>query len=119
MNRDPSNNRDTINKEDNRSKLSSGDLVGVKAVLDKALQSYERLPMLEIVFEKFSQHLSNAFQHFTSEAVDVRISGFDSLRFGEYFKKLPSTIPIVVFKAIEWENLGVNIIRREFGIYLR
>ncbi|WPY00597.1 Flagellar motor switch protein FliM [Candidatus Trichorickettsia mobilis] len=83
---------------------------GVKAVLDQALQSYERLPMLEIVFEKFSQHLATAFRHLTSEAVDVEIVSFDSLRFGEYFKTMKAPLPIVVFKAIEWENLGLLIL---------
>lgn len=99
--------------ENNVQEIKSESIVssslGVKAVLDQALQSYEKLPMLEIVFEKFSQHLASAFQHLTSEAVEVKIVKFDSLRFGEYFKTLSAPTPIVVFKAIEWENLGLIV----------
>lgn len=88
--------------------------VGVKAVLDQALQSYERLPMLEIVFEKFSQHLATSLRQLTSEPIDVDIDSFESLRFSEYFKHLTSPTPITVFKAIEWENFGLLILDYNF-----
>ena len=29
-------------------------LRGIKAILEQSLQSYDKLPMLEIIFEKFS-----------------------------------------------------------------
>lgn len=82
---------------------------GIKAVLDHALQSYEKLPMLKILFGRFSQYLATAFQYLTSEALEIKIESFESLRFVEYFKSLNHPIPIAVFKAVEWENLGLIV----------
>ena len=86
---------------------------GVKAVLDQALQSYEKLPMLEIVFEKFITQLATSLRNLTSEAVDVEISEFNSLRFGSFFSSLKTSFSIAVFKAVEWENLGLLILENE------
>lgn len=86
---------------------------GIKAFLDQALQSYERLPMLEIVFEKFIRQLTTSLRNLTSESVNVEIKEFNSLRFGTYFQSIKSPSSIVVFKAIEWDNLGLLIIDSE------
>ncbi len=83
---------------------------GIKAVLEQSLQSYDRLPMLEIIFEKFIRQLSTALRNLTSEPVDVTIADFSSLRFGGYFESLKTPSTIVVFKAVEWENLGLLIL---------
>jgi len=83
---------------------------GIKAVLEQSLQSYDRLPMLEIIFEKFIRQLSTALRNLTSEPVDVTIEDFSSLRFSSYFESLKSPSTIVVFKAVEWENLGLLIL---------
>ena len=61
---------------------------GIKAVLERSLQSYDRLPMLEIIFEKFVRQLSTALRNLTSEAVNISILEFNSLRFGNYFGTL-------------------------------
>ena len=64
------------------------DQKGIKAVLDHALQSYEKLPMLEIVFEKLVRSLTSALRNFTSETTEIDIAGFKSLRFGNYLKNI-------------------------------
>jgi flagellar motor switch protein FliM len=89
---------------------ATGGVTGIKAVLDKSLQSYDKLPMLEIIFEKFIRQLSTALRNLTSEAVDITISEISSLRFGSYFQTIKNPFSIVVFKAIEWENLGLLIL---------
>jgi flagellar motor switch protein FliM len=80
---------------------------GIKAVLDKALQSYDKLPMLEIVFDRLVRLLTTSLRNLTSETVDVDIISFNSLRFNNYIKMIPQTALITVFKAVEWENLGL------------
>lgn len=82
---------------------------GIRAVLEQSLQSYDKLPMLEIIFDKFVRQLSTSLRNLTSEPVDISITEFSSLRFGGYLdsQKAPSTI--VVFKAVEWENFGLLI----------
>lgn len=80
---------------------------GIEAMLDKALLSYERLPMLEVVFDRFVRTLSTALRNFTSDNVDVDIHSITSLRFGDYVNSIPMPAVLAVFKAIEWENFGI------------
>lgn len=100
----------SIYNEESTSQVSS---TGIKAVLDQALQSYEKLPMLEIIFEKFIRQLAIAFRNLTSETVNIDIMEFSSLRFGAYFKDIHSSSSIGVFRAVEWENVGLLAIDNE------
>ncbi|MDF2965529.1 MAG: fliM [Rickettsiaceae bacterium] len=83
---------------------------GIKALLDSALRSYEKLPMLEIVFDKLVRLLTTALRNLTSETVDIDIITFNSLRVGSYINTIPVPTLITVFKAVEWENFGLLII---------
>jgi flagellar motor switch protein FliM len=97
----------------NEQQTSNSDIkssYGIKAVLDQALQSYERLPMLEIIFDKFIRQLAVSLRHLTAEAVEVRIIEFNSLRFGDFFKNIKNPASIVVFKSVEWDNLGLLVL---------
>ncbi len=84
--------------------------LGLKAVLDKALESYEKLPMLEIVFERLVRLLTTALRNLTSETVDITIQNYSSLRFASYYSTIKPPCSIIVFKVIEWENLGLVVI---------
>lgn len=96
------------NKKPKKAK-DNEDSSGIKAVLEQSLQSYDKLPMLEIIFDKFVRQLSTSLRNLTSEPVDVTIAEFSSLRFGGYLDSLKDPSTIVVFKAVEWENLGLLI----------
>lgn len=82
---------------------------GIKAVLEQSLQSYDKLPMLEIIFEKFIRQLSTSLRNLTSEPVDISVEEFSSLRFGGYLESFKNPFSLVIFKAVEWENLGLLI----------
>jgi len=97
-----------MTKEDSKKKDNKKS--GIKAVLDHSLQSYDKLPMLEIIFEKFITQLSTALRNLTSEAVDVSIDNIKSLRFEDYFKSHNTPLSIIVFKAVEWSNLGLLVL---------
>ncbi len=84
--------------------------LGLKAVLDKALESYEKLPMLEIVFERLVRLLTTALRNLTSETVDITIQNYSSLRFASYYSTIKPPCSIIVFKVIEWENLGLVVV---------
>lgn len=86
---------------------------GIKAVLERSLQSYDKLPMLEIIFEKFIRQLSTALRNLTSEAVNISILEFNSLRFGDYFNTLTNNYSIAIFRAVEWENFGLIILENK------
>ena len=87
---------------------------GIKAVMDRALQSYEKLPMLDIVFERLVRSLTSAMRNLTSETVEISASDMISLRFGTYLRgRTASPASIAVFKAIEWDNVGLVILDAE------
>ena len=46
---------------------------GIRAIIDSAMVSYERLPMLEIVFDRLVRLMTTSLRNFTSDNVEVSI----------------------------------------------
>lgn len=80
---------------------------GIHAILDKALMAYEKLPMLEVVFDRLVRMMATSMRNFMSDNVEVSIESMTSLRFGDYLDSIPLPALLVVFRAIEWENYGL------------
>src|ERR1041385_5439576 len=80
---------------------------GIQAILSSALVSYERLPMLEIVFDRLVRMLSTSLRNFTSDNVEVSLDNITSIRFGDYLNSIPLPAMLSVFKAEEWDNFGL------------
>jgi flagellar motor switch protein FliM len=80
---------------------------GIHAILDKTLTAYEKMPMLEVVFDRLVRSLSSSLRNFTSDNVDVSIESMTSVRFDEYLNSIPMPTLLVVFRAVEWENFGL------------
>jgi len=89
------------------SEESSGDKSGIQAILNSALVSYERLPMLEVVFDRLVRMMSTSLRNFTSDNVEVSLDNILSLRFGDYLNSIPLPAMLSVFKAEEWDNSGL------------
>ncbi len=87
-----------------------GEQTGIQRIVDSGLVSYERLPMLEIVFDRLVRSLSSSLRNFTSDNVEVEIDNIQSLRFGNYLNSLPLPAMLAVFKAEEWDNYGLLVI---------
>ena len=47
---------------------------GIRAIINSALVSYERLPMLEIVFDRLVRLMTTSLRNFTSDNVEVSAS---------------------------------------------
>ena len=60
------------------------DKSGVRAIINSALVSYERLPMLEIVFDRLVRLMTTSLRNFTSDNVEVSLDNITSIRFGDY-----------------------------------
>ena len=80
---------------------------GVKAILNSSMVSYERLPMLDIVFDRLIRMMSTSLRNFTQDNVDVSLDSIESMRFGEYIDALTLPTLLGVFKAEEWDNYGL------------
>ncbi len=83
---------------------------GIMALVNSALVNYERLPMLEVVFDRLVRVMSTSLRNFTSDNVDVSIDSITSVRFGDYLNSIPLPAMLSVFKAEEWDNYGLMVI---------
>lgn len=86
---------------------SDVELTGVQALINSALVSYERLPMLEIVFDRLVRLTTTSLRNFTSDNVEVSLDAISSVRFGDYINSIPLPAILSVIKAEEWENYGL------------
>lgn len=88
-------------------KAGIGDGSGIAAIVNSALVSYERLPMLEVVFDRLVRMMSTSLRNFTSDNVEVSLDNITSIRFGDYLNSIPLPAMLAVFKAEEWDNFGL------------
>ncbi|HVG51546.1 MAG TPA: flagellar motor switch protein FliM [Xanthobacteraceae bacterium] len=87
--------------------VGQGDKSGIRAIIDSAMVSYERLPMLEIVFDRLIRLMTTSLRNFTSDNVEVSLDRITSVRFGDYLNSIPLPSMLAVFKAEEWDNYGL------------
>jgi flagellar motor switch protein FliM len=84
-----------------------GERTGVRAIINSALVSYERLPMLEIVFDRLVRLMTTSLRNFTSDNVEVSLDNISSIRFGDYLNSIPLPAILAVFRAEELDNFGL------------
>ncbi|MGH7081334.1 MAG: flagellar motor switch protein FliM, partial [Acetobacteraceae bacterium] len=94
----------------NRSGGSEDDSNGMQRIINSGLVSYERLPMLEIVFDRLVRIMSTSLRNFTGDNVEVSIESIASLRFGTYLGNIPLPAMLAVIKAEEWDNQGLIVV---------
>src|SRR3990167_1767321 len=75
------------------------DRTGIRAIVNSALVSYERLPMLEIVFDRLVRLMTTSLRNFTSDNVEVSLDNISSIRFGDYLNSIPLPAILSVFRA--------------------
>ena len=94
--------------------INVDDNSGIRAIINSAMVSYERLPMLEIVFDRLVRLMTTSLRNFTSDNVEVSLDRITSVRFGDYMNSIPLPAVLSVFKAEEWENFGLAMV--EFSL---
>lgn len=83
---------------------------GVMALVNAALVNYERLPMLDIVFDRLVRLMSTSLRNLTSDNVEVSLDQISTVRFGDYLNSIPLPAMLSVFKAEEWDNNGLIVV---------
>src|SRR5260221_5700881 len=89
------------------SEEEGGERTGIRAIINSALVSYERLPMLEIVFDRLVRLMTTSLRNFTSDNVEVSLDNISSIRFGDYLNSIPLPAILSVFRAEELDNYGL------------
>lgn len=80
---------------------------GIQALISSGLVAYERLPMLDIIFDRYVRMISTSLRNFTSDNFEVSIDSMTSIRFGDYLNSIPLPAMLAVFEAEEWDNHGL------------
>ncbi|MBE6468236.1 MAG: flagellar motor switch protein FliM [Alphaproteobacteria bacterium] len=80
---------------------------GLQAILSNNMVSYERLPMLEIVFDRLIRLMATSLRNYTQDNVEVSLDSIESMRFGEYIDSLTLPTLLNIFKTEEWDNYGL------------
>ncbi|MFP4312708.1 MAG: flagellar motor switch protein FliM [Alphaproteobacteria bacterium] len=88
---------------------SEGETSGVMALINSAMVNYERLPMLDIVFDRLVRLMSTSLRNLTSDNVEVSLDQVSTVRFGDYMNSIPLPAMLSVFKAEEWDNNGLLV----------
>ena len=83
------------------------DQSGIRAIINSAMVSYERLPMLEVVFDRLVRLLTTSLRNFTSDNVEVSLDAITSIRFGDYLNSIPLPAILAVFRAQQLDNFGL------------
>ncbi|MDD9900840.1 MAG: flagellar motor switch protein FliM [Alphaproteobacteria bacterium] len=89
---------------------SGGDRTGIMELINSALVNYERLPMLDIVFDRLVRLMSTSLRNLTSDNVEISLDHISSVRFGDYLNSIPLPAMLGIFKAEEWDDHGLMVV---------
>ena len=89
---------------------SQGGQSGLERIISSGLVSYDRLPMLEIMFDRLVRIMSTSLRNFTWDNVEVAIDNIASQRFGDYLESMALPAMMGVFKVREWDNYGLIVL---------
>jgi len=83
---------------------------GVDAIISRSRDNYEKFPMLEVVFDRFSRSIATSMRSFTGENCEITVENITSIRFEDYLNSIPLPTILSIFQAVEWENVGLMTI---------
>ncbi|MFQ5562997.1 MAG: FliM/FliN family flagellar motor switch protein [Parvularculaceae bacterium] len=79
------------------------DRSGLKALINSALVSHRRLPMLDVIFDRAARMMTTSLRQLTNDNVEVALDDVTSTRFGDYIEGLspPSVVGVVKCAALD------------------
>ncbi len=83
---------------------------GIMELINSALVNYERLPMLDVVFDRLVRLMSTSLRNLTSDNVEISLDHISSVRFGDYLNSIPLPAMLSIFKAEEWDDRGMMVV---------
>jgi len=76
----------------------------IEQIVNSSFVNYDRLPMLDVVFDRLVRLMSTSFRNMTSGNVDVTVQAVTSVRFGDFLARIPLPSLISVVRAEEWDS---------------
>jgi len=73
-------------------------------IIQRAKRSYERLPILEVILERFALAVGPALKSYVGAICEASIDSIDYLPTGDALEKVPSPALISVVEEVEWDG---------------
>ena len=83
---------------------------GVLAIVNSDRVCYERLPLLEVIFDRLVRLLTTSLRNLTSDTVEVTLAGISSSRFGDYLNSIPFPALLAIFHCSGLDGQGLATI---------
>lgn len=76
----------------------------IDQIVNSSFVNYDRLPMLDVIFDRLVRMMSSSFRNMTSGNVEVTAATPAAVRFGDFLSGIPLPSLITVVKAEEWDS---------------
>lgn len=76
----------------------------IDQIVNSSFVNYDRLPMLDVIFDRLVRMMSSSFRNLTSGNVEVTGVVPAAVRFGDFLSCIPLPSLITVVKAVEWDS---------------
>lgn len=80
---------------------------GLRALIESDAINHDRLPMLEVMYDRMVRTFTTSMRNLTSDSIDVSLDEVTSVRFSDFIGYLALPAMIGVFRVEEWENYGL------------
>lgn len=87
--------------------VAVGQRHGLRAVIESDIISHDRLPMLEVMFDRMVRTFATSMRNLTSDAIDVSLEEVTSIRFADFTGRIALPAMIGVFRVEEWQDYGL------------
>lgn len=80
------------------------DRSGLRALINSALVSHRRLPMLDVIFDRTARLMTTNMRQLTNDNVEVTLDDISSTRFGDFLQSISGPSIIGVVKSPTLDN---------------
>ena len=88
-------------------------LGGIKAYIERVAQDAQasnRMPMLEIILDRFVRSVNTTMRNFTSENVDISMDNVTTQRYDEFLTALSVPTMIAMLRSQKWSNYALVVV---------
>ena len=83
------------------------DAKGMQLLTNSNMIMHHRLPVLEVIFDRFVRLATTSLRNFTSDSVEVSLESLEQVRLGDYSADICLPAVLSIFKAEEWDYHGL------------
>ncbi|MGF1457236.1 MAG: FliM/FliN family flagellar motor switch protein [Alphaproteobacteria bacterium] len=81
----------------------------MQLIADSTIVNYERLPMLDVVMDRFVRRATDSLRQLMGAGVLMDVESIGPIRFGEYISTVPVPTAMAVLKAPEWDGSSMFV----------